>query len=63
MDNYYCLFSPLVIFTGALSGFVSVLVLERFLMQHDCIPLLQSVNSVLSLSAVSYSGKKKIQAG
>lgn len=63
MDNYHCLSSPSVIFTGALRSFGSVLVLEQFLTQHDCIPLLQSVNSVLSLSAVSCSSKKKIQAG
>lgn len=62
MDNYSCLFSPSVIFPGAQRSFGSVLVLEQFLMQHDCIPLLQSVNSVLSLSAVLCSSKKKIQA-
>lgn len=55
MHNCSCLSSPSpsIICPGALRSFGSVLVLEQFLLERDCIPFWQSVNSVVSLSAVS----------
>lgn len=60
----FLLFPPSIIFPRALRISGSVLVPEQFLMQQDCIPPLQSVSSVVSLSSVSvHYREKKNQAG